>query len=88
MLFSSAEESEPELLSESDLEPESDEREFLRFLELPEESDSSLLDESYKRSSTGGREREGPALPSGRGGSWKQTSSEPLLDACRCCCCC
>lgn len=46
LLFSSAEESDPELLSESDPDPESEEREFLLFRELLEESDSSLLDES------------------------------------------
>lgn len=51
LLFSPAEESDPELLSESDPEPESEEREFLLFRELLEESDSSLLDESYNRAS-------------------------------------
>lgn len=54
MLFSSAEESDPELLSESDPEPESEEREFLLFLELLEESESSLLDESCNRAPRAG----------------------------------
>ena len=71
LLFSSAEESDPELLSESDPDPESEEREFLLFLELLEESESSLLDESYSGASQraeqhlGGQDRK--ELLDGRG---------------------
>lgn len=48
--MSSADESDPDPLPDPEPDPESEEPEFLLLLDPLDESDSSLLDESWKRS--------------------------------------